>query len=117
MAKKKVKENTPMKGKKVIGQKAQLEQIRKKNIIILIIGIVLMAVMLGASLMNGMAKSQQLTVTMALDQYRLGSKGLTSAVQSYAVTGETTYKDDYYAEIKLLQSCKKKGWKILNGQF
>ena len=104
MAKKKVKENTPMKGKKVIGQKAQLEQIRKKNIIILIIGIVLMAVMLGASLMNGMAKSQQLTVTMALDQYRLGSKGLTAAVQSYAVTGETTYKDDYYAEINTIQN-------------
>ena len=63
-----------------------------------------MAVMLGASLMNGMAKSQQLTVTMALDQYRLGSKGLTSAVQSYAVTGETTYKDDYYAEINTIQN-------------
>lgn len=104
MGKKKVKENAPMKGKKVIGQKAQLEQIRKKNIIILAVGVVLMVVMLAMSLMNGMAKTQQLTVTMALDQYRLGSKALTSAVQSYAVTGETTYKDDYYAEINTIQN-------------
>lgn len=104
MSKKSAKEKVATTGKKVIGQKAQLEQIRKKNIMILIIGIVLMAVMLGASIMNGLAKTQQLTVTMALDQYRLGSKALTSAVQSYAVTGEATYKDDYYAEINTIQN-------------
>ena len=90
--------------KKVIGQKAQLEQIRKKNIVILAIGVVLMIVMLAMSLMNGMAKTQQLTVTMALDQYRLGSKALTSAVQSYAVTGQAQYKTDYYDEINTIQN-------------
>lgn len=104
MGKKKEKENVAMKGNKPVSQKAQLEQIRKKNIAILIIGIILMVIMLGASIMNGMAKTQQLTVTMALDQYRLGSKALTSAVQSYAVTGEAVYKDDYYAEINTIQN-------------
>ena len=90
--------------KKVVGQKEQLEQIRKQNIVILAVGIALMVIMLAMSLMNGMAKGQQLTVTMALEQYRLGSKALTSAVQSYAVTGETQYKDDYYAEINTIQN-------------
>ena len=89
---------------KPVSQKAQLEQIRKKNIIILAIGTVVMFIMLGASIMNGMAKSQQLSVTMALDQYRLGSKALTSAVQSYAVTGDVVYKEDYNAELNTIQN-------------
>ena len=104
MSKKKAKENVAMNGKKPVSQKAQLEQIRKKNITVLIIGMVVMAVMLAASIMNGMARNQQLTVTMALDQYRMGSKALTSAVQSYAVTGEEIYKEDYYAEIETIQN-------------
>mgnify|MGYP006967174720 CR=1 FL=1 len=36
---------------------------------------------------------------MALNQYRLGSKALTYAVQSYAVAGTETYYDDYMAEL------------------
>ena len=104
MGKKKAKENIPMKGNKPVSQKAQLEQIRKRNVMILAIGSVIMVIMLAASIMNGMAKTQQLTMTMALDQYRMGSKALTSAVQSYAVTGETQYKDDYYAEINTIKN-------------
>ncbi|MBQ6811501.1 MAG: methyl-accepting chemotaxis protein, partial [Agathobacter sp.] len=82
-------------------QKVQLELIRKKNFRILVIGTVVMAIMLVASLANGAAKRQQLTVTMALDQYRMGSKALTSAVQSYAVTGEDVYKQDYMDELNV----------------
>lgn len=104
MGKKTSKEKPAMKGNKPVSQKAQLEQIRKRNVMILAIGSVIMIVMLAASIMNGMAKTQQLTMTMALDQYRLGSKALTSAVQSYAVTGEAQYKDEYYAEINTIQN-------------
>lgn len=104
MSKKTSKEKPAMNGKKPISQKAQLEQIRKRNVMILAIGSVIMVIMLAASIMNGMAKTQQLTMTMALDQYRMGSKALTSAVQSYAVTGETQYKDEYYAEINTIQN-------------
>lgn len=104
MAKNKTKGNIPMKGNKPVSQKAQLEQIRKKNITILIIGSIVMVIMLATSIMNGMAKKQQLSVTMALDQYRMGSKALTSAVQSYAVTGEAQYKEDYYAEINEIKN-------------
>ena len=101
MGKQKTKEKVAMNGKKPVSQKAQLEQIRKKNLMILFIGTVVMFIMLGASLMNGAAKRQQLSVTMALDQYRMGSKALTSAVQSYAVTGEAVYKDDYMNELNV----------------
>ena len=55
MAKKATKEKVAMNGKKPVGQKAQLMQIRKKNITILIVGIVILAIMLAASIMNGMA--------------------------------------------------------------
>jgi len=99
MGKKKSKEKVAMKGNKPVSQKEQLAQIRKRNFMILALGSVIMVIMLGASVMNGMAKKQQLSVTMALDQYRLGSKALTSAVQSYAVTGEQQYYDDYMAEL------------------
>lgn len=36
---------------------------------------------------------------MYLNQYRLGSKALTTAVQSYAVSGNTMYYDDYMREL------------------
>lgn len=104
MSKKNVKENVAMNGKKPVSQKAQLEQIRKQNVIILALGVALMVLSLIFSVMASMAKEQQLTVTMALDQYRIGSKALTSAVQSYAVTGDQQYKDDYYAEINDIQN-------------
>ena len=104
MGKQKTKEKVAMNGKKPVSQKAQLEQIRKKNITILLVGAVVMVIMLATSIMNGMAKSQQLNVTMALNQYRMGSKELTSAVQSYAVTGEQQYYDDYMAELNTIQN-------------
>ncbi len=99
MGKKASKEKVAMNGKKPVSQKAQLDQIRKRNVTILFIGTIVMVIMLATSIMNGMAKRQQLSVTMALDQYRMGSKALTSAVQSYAVTGETVYKDEYFKEL------------------
>ncbi len=90
--------------KNLVSQKAQLEQIRKRNIIILALGVVLMMVTIGVSVMANAAKTQQLTVTMALDQYRLGSKNLTAAVQSYAVTGDKQYYDDYMTELNDVQN-------------
>ncbi len=104
MGKKNVNENVAMKGNKPVSQKAQLEQIRKRNLVILALGTVLVIVSIVMSTLSSMAKEQQLTVTMALDQYRLGSKALTSAVQSYAVTGETQYKDEYNAELTTIQN-------------
>ncbi len=83
----------------LVSQKAQLANIRKKNVFIIIIGVVLMLSTVVTSIMVSAVKTQQLTVTMALDQYRLGSKTLTAAVQSYAVTGDSQYYDEYMTEL------------------
>ena len=42
---------------------------------------------------------QELETTTFLNQYRLGSKALTYAVQTYAVTGNQDYYDDYMREL------------------
>lgn len=98
------KGNVVMKGNKPVSQKAQLDQIRKTNIMILALGIVLVVVSFAMSIMASVAKDQQLTVTMALDQYRLGSKSLTEAIQAYSVTGDEQYKESYYAEIETVKN-------------
>ena len=43
--------------------------------------------------------SEQLEDTMYLNQYRLGSKALTAAVQAYSVTGDQQYYDAYMKEL------------------
>ncbi len=101
MAKKTTNEKVKMDSGSLVSQKAQLGQIRKRNIIILALGIVLVLVSIGASMVADAAKTQQLTVTMALDQYRIGSKSLTAAVQSYAVTGDSQYRDAYMQELEV----------------
>ena len=88
-----------MDSKNLVSQKVQLANIRKKNRLILAIGIVLMIITIFTSVIVSAAKEQQLEVTMALNQYRLGSKALTAAVQSYAVTGDIRYYDDYMREL------------------
>ena len=101
MEKKNKKEKVKVNPKNLVSQKAQLEHIRKRNITILALGTVLMLITIAVSVMAGAAKTQQLTVTMALNQYRMGSKNLTSAVQSYAVTGEQQYYNDYMNELNV----------------
>lgn len=102
MGKQKTKEKVDKKN--LVSQKAQLAYIRSKNLKILTLGIIVLVLSIGASVMSSAAKTQQLTVTMALDQYRMGSKALTSAVQSYAVTGEVQYYTDYMNELNLDQN-------------
>lgn len=101
MAKKTTKGNVKTDSKNLVSQKAQLEQIRKRNVVILTLGVILMIVTIGVSALANAAKTQQLTVTMALDQYRIGSKNLTAAVQSYAVTGDNQYYDAYMQELEV----------------
>ena len=58
---------------------------------ILIISTVMMILFVGSNLYLSRINSQQLEATMYMNQYRLGSKTLTAAVQPYAVTGDKTY--------------------------
>lgn len=104
MAKKNTKEKVKVDAKNMASQKVQLEQIRRRNVVILTLGVILLVVSIGVSVLANAAKTQQLTVTMALDQYRLGSKNLTAAVQSYAVTGDSQYNQAYMDELNVVKN-------------
>ena len=91
-----------MAGKKkarVIGQAAQLEKLVKQAFLAVGIGVTLLIVSMAANFLMSSVQSEQLTVTMALNQYKYGSKALTSAVQSYAVTGDQIYYKNYMKEL------------------
>ena len=77
----------------LISQRAQLAHIRKKNKMILNFVVVLFLFSMGASVLAS-------KVTQALNQYRLGSKNLTAAVQTYAATGDFIYHDNYVYELE-----------------
>lgn len=80
-------------------QSAQLNKIVKRTYGVVAFGVVLLAVFIGINTVLAFVRAEQLESTMFLDQYRLGSKALTAAVQSYAVTGNQTYYDDYMREL------------------
>lgn len=85
--------------KKVVGQAARLERLVKQSFIAIGIGMVLLVLSLCSNYMMSLAQSEQLTVTMALNQYKDASRKLTSEVQSYAVTGNQIYYDNYMQEL------------------
>ena len=81
------------------GQSGMLRRIVKETYAIVIIGIVFLAIYTGINLYSNSCRNEQLENTVYLNQYRLGSKILTSSVQSYAVTGNKTYYDNYNKEL------------------
>lgn len=114
------------KSKKIVGQAAQLRHIKKQMVMAIVMGVVLLVLSIGSNVSKSVAQSSQLEVTMALNQYRLGSKTLTASVQTYAVDGGQQYYDAYMAELnedknrdKALETLKKNDikdeeWDILN---
>ena len=81
------------------GQSAMLQKIVRQTYGIVVVGIVFLIVFLGINLYSEQCRGEQLENTVYLNQYRLGSKNLTSAVQSYAVTGDKTFYDNYQKEL------------------
>ncbi|MDE7478221.1 MAG: methyl-accepting chemotaxis protein, partial [Lachnospiraceae bacterium] len=69
-----------------------------------VMGIVLLVLLFSACISYALVSKEQLESTMYLNQYRLGSKALTTAVQSYAVTGDTMYYDAYMKELNVDKS-------------
>ena len=90
-----------------VGQAAELNRLVKQAFRAVIIGVVLLAGSIGITFSMSGAQDAQLQVTMALNQYRDGSKALTSAVQSYAVTGNALYYDQYMNELNVEQNREK----------
>ncbi len=81
------------------GQSAQLRKQTKQAFIAVGAGLILLLVSVIVNLVISNSKDNQLEVQMAFNQYRLGSKALTYAIQSYAVDGSQDYYDDYMQEL------------------
>ncbi len=92
---------------RIIGQAAQLERLVRQAFLAVGIGVALLIISMVANFFMSSVQSEQLAVTMALNQYRNGSKTLTSEVQSYAVTGEQIYYDNYMNELNVDQNREK----------
>ncbi len=80
-------------------QSYQLHKIVKQSVIAVIIGAILLLFSIGTNVWMSIVTDEELETTTYLNQYRLGSKALTYAVQAYAVTGEQKYYDDYMKEL------------------
>ncbi len=80
-------------------QELRLKQIVHKSVTALILGGILLAVSIAANFYVVLVEEEQLETTLFLNQYRLGSKALTYAVQAYVVTGDEKYYNDYMKEL------------------
>ena len=86
------------------GQEAQMRKLMKQAGIVIGIGIFWLIMSIVSSILITVAKDAQIGVTMALNQYRMGSRNLTMAIQSYAATGNEEYYDAYMTEINVTKS-------------
>ncbi len=80
-------------------QELHLKNIIKKSVTALAVGGVLLVALIITNFYVSYMEDDRLETTRFLNQYRLGSKALTSAVQAYAVTGDTKYYDAYMKEL------------------
>ncbi|MCM1183627.1 MAG: methyl-accepting chemotaxis protein [Roseburia sp.] len=87
-----------------LGENSQVRRlqgiVRQTNISLLAGGILLVLLFI-ASAGYIRASQNQLEISLYLNQYRMGSKALTTAVRSYAVTGDVNYYDDYMRELTI----------------
>lgn len=80
-------------------QEYRLKKIVKSSHTSLVVGTILLILFLLASVFMIRISDKCLENTMYLNQYRLGSKTLTYAVQAYAVTGDKHYYNEYQKEL------------------
>lgn len=92
-------------GKK--SQAAQLKRLVRQALISVVTGTVLLLGFIAFNIAMSNVHSTQLDTTVALNQYRIGSKTLTFNIQSYAVTGNEAYYDGYMKELNTDQNREK----------
>lgn len=90
-------------------QTYRLNKIIKSSHVSMVVGSILLIMLILATVAVKWVSDKQLENTMYLNQYRLGSKTLTYAVQAYAVTGDREYYDDYMKELKIDRN-RDKAW-------
>ena len=86
------------------GQEAQMRKLMKQASIVVGIGVFWLVMSIVSSILITVAKDAQIGVTVALNQYRMGSRELTMAIQSYAATGDEQYYDAYMTELNVTKS-------------
>ena len=86
---------------KKLSQEARLKQLTKRMYLVVGVAVVLLAAFMFLTSYSRNTAAEQLETTMFLNQYRTGSKNLTTAVQSYAVTGDEQYYQDYMDELNV----------------
>jgi len=80
-------------------QTAHLQRNVKRSAIAVAAGIIALVLSIAANSWLSSVASEQTETMLLLNQYRLGSKALTYAVQAYAVTTDQTYYNDYNKEL------------------
>lgn len=83
------------------GQAAQMKKLSITMVVTLGIGAILLVLAVVSSLMLAKAQESELTVTMALNQYRMASKTLMENVQYYAFKGSELYYENYRNELEV----------------
>lgn len=91
------KEDTGTLGKN--SQELHLRMIVKKSITALMLGGIMLVISIIINFYTTLVEMDRLETTQFLNQYRLGSKALTYAVQAYSVTGNEQYYNDYMREL------------------
>ena len=80
-------------------QLVRLNRIVKETYRVVAVGIALFLVFSIVNIVLQTVSEERLESTMFLNQYRMGSKALTSEVQSFAVTGDAEYYEAYMKEL------------------
>ncbi|MCI9492411.1 MAG: methyl-accepting chemotaxis protein [Lachnospiraceae bacterium] len=80
-------------------QSFQLKKIIKQSVAAVVVGAVLLLLSIGTNVWMSRVTDEELETTTYLNQYRIGSKNLTHAVQAYAATGQQEYYDRYMKEL------------------
>lgn len=85
-------------------QVAKLKRIVVQAIVVMAIGGVFIILTIGANIKLSSVQSEETKAVKYTNQYRLGSKSLTYAVQAYAVTARQQYYDDYMNELNVYKN-------------
>lgn len=80
-------------------QELHLRMIVKRSITALMLGGIMLVISIIINFYTTLVEMDRLETTQFLNQYRLGSKALTYAVQAYSVTGNEQYYNDYMREL------------------
>ena len=89
---------------KKLSQEARLKDLTKKMYVVVGTAVIFLLAFIYLTSYSRKTAAEQLETTMFLNQYRTGSKNLTTAVQSYAVTGDEKYYQNYMDELNVVKN-------------